>query len=367
MYRSLLLAVLTLASLAVAEEAAPPGAPAAEAPAAAPPAAAPKWFERIKLEGLAEAYFSYRFQGGAGDRVNELRAFDVANASFIPSFGKVAISLAPEPVGFRLDLAFGPVADIGSPDLGSPGAEVFKHILQSYASVKLFDRLQVDFGKFVTSAGAEIFENSGNWLFSRSKIFTYGPYTHCGLRLTLPINDVFTLQGSIVNGWDNAITGGLWKMFNLSAFLNVGDTSVAFNFYGGPQSTPDVRLLFDLVATQKFGSAFAINLNGIYGMEGASKWYAGALSARYIIADRVRIAARVEYFGDPDGHRMAQLDGGYLDTTVGVGVIVTNPDAFGTVEIRPEFRHDISLTGTPYAGGTSASQSTAQVAMIAWF
>jgi hypothetical protein len=103
-------------------------------------------------------------------------------------------------------------------------------------------------------------------------------------------------------------------------------------------------------------------------MEAASKWYAGALMAKYTIAERVRIAARVEYFGDPDGHRTAQLGSSYVNSTLGVGVILTNADAFGTVEIRPEFRHDQQLGGgTLFANGVSASQTTAQVAMVAWF
>jgi hypothetical protein len=273
------------------------------------------------------------------------------------------------PVGFRMDLAFGPVADIGSPDLGNTTAtEIYKHIVQGFATVKLFDRLTVDFGKFYTSAGAEIFENSGNWLTSRSMIFTYGPYTHAGLRLSLPINDVLTVQGSIVNGWDNVITSLSPKMYNLSAALNLASgTSVFFNFYGGPQTSVDSRLLFDLVAQQTVGN-FGINLNGIFGLEGASKWYAASLMGKYTIADRLRVAARVEYFADPDGHRTGQVGSSYLNSTLGVGVIITNPDAFGTVEFRPEFRHDQQLGGgTVYVGGTSASQTTAQLTMLAWF
>jgi hypothetical protein len=389
MYRTICFTAIVVSFFAFGQESTPrpaDGAPAGEATSApgaeaAPVAALPKWYERIKLEGLAEGYYSYRFQGATTDKINELRAFDNLNNTFTPSWGKVAISMAAAPVGFRLDLAFGPVADIGGPDLGTapyPGfvnlaAEVYKHILQGYASAKFFDRLTVDFGKFYTSAGAEIFENSGNWLTSRSMIFTYGPYTHAGLRMSLPINDVFTVQASIVNGWDNIVTAISPKMYNVSAFLNLSSgTSIAFNFYGGPQNTANPRLLFDLVAAQTVG-AFGINLNGIYGMEASNKWYAGSLMAKYTIADRFRIAARVEYFGDPDGFRTAQAGSSYLNSTLGFGYIVTNPDAFGTVELRPEFRHDQQLSGGTaaapgvFVGGTSASQTTAQFTMVAWF
>ena len=360
--------------------------PAAE-PVAAAPAPSPLWYQRIKLEGLAEAYYSYRFQGSPGAKTNELRAFDTANNTVTPSFGKLALSLAPSPAGFRVDLAFGPVADLGAPDLGSPGAEVFKHLLQAFASVKLFDRLTIDFGKFVTSAGAEVFENNVNWLSTRSMIFAYGPYTHSGLRATFAINDIFSVQGGVVNGWDNIITAGSWKTFNVSAYCNLPTTSIAFSFYGGPQATPDVKMLFDLVVTQKFGDAFAMNVNGVVGAEGTSKWFAGALSARYAFSDRFRLAARVEYFGDPDGHRTA-FAGQYLNTTLGASVVVLNADGIGSVEFRPELRHDQLLPGMsagpgggggpelpgvqasnpgPFVGGTSPHQTTLSVTMVASF
>jgi Putative beta-barrel porin-2, OmpL-like. bbp2 len=120
--------------------------------------------------------------------------------------------------------------------------------------------------------------------------------------------------------------------------MNVGDTSLAFNFYGGPQSTPAVRWLFDAVATQKFGPHFAVNLNAIYGAEAGAKWYAAALQGKYTIGERVRLAARVEYFADPDGHRTGRSNAMYLDTTVGAGVIVLNDDCLPATGTSPSCR-----------------------------
>jgi hypothetical protein len=232
-----------------------------------------------------------------------------------------------------------------------------------------------------------VFENNVNWLSTRSMIFAYGPYTHSGLRATFAINDIFSVQGGVVNGWDNIITAGSWKTFNVSAYCDLPTTSIAFSFYGGPQATPDVKMLFDLVVTQKFGDAFAMNVNGVVGAEGTSKWFAGALSARYAFSDRFRLAARVEYFGDPDGHRTA-FAGQYLNTTLGASVVVLNADGIGAVEFRPELRHDQLLPGMsagpgggggpelpavqagapgPFVGGTSPHQTTLSVTMVASF
>jgi hypothetical protein len=339
--------------------------PAAAAPAPAAAAAPKAWYEALKLEGMVDGYYSYRFQGGVTDRVNELRAFDNQNHTFTVGYAKVALSMPAEPAGFRVDLGFGPTADLAATDLGTP--EVFKHIQQAYASAKLFDKLTIDLGKFVTSAGAEVVEAKDNWLQSRSLLFGYAiPFTHTGLRLTLPVTDTLTLQGGVLNPWDTVLSGRTWKTFNASAFLNLpSGTSVAFNFYGGPQTTPDIRWLFDLVVNQNIGDRLALNLNGDFGLEGTAKWYGAALMGKFMLTDTIRLAGRVEYFSDPDGVRTAMLASQYITATVGMGFGFSG---LAKVEIRPEIRHDQALGAvTPYVGGTSASQTSLQLAMVAWF
>lgn len=366
----LLAATSAVAQTAPVEQAAAPAAPAAteETKAAEPvpaPVPAKAWYEKVKLEGMIDGYYSYRVQGTPSDKTNELRAYDGLNNTFTVGYAKVALSLPAEPAGFRLDVGFGPTADINGPDSGNTKFEVLKNIQQAYATVKLFNVLTVDLGKFNTSAGAEVIEANGNWLQSRSMIFNYGPFTHAGLRLSMPIGDVLTVQAGIVNGWDTVFSAMSWKTFNVSGVLNLSTgTSVALNFYGGPQTTPEARLLVDLVVNQTLGDKAALNLNAIFGAEGASKWYAASLMGKYMITDAIRIAARVEYFADPDGHRLSVAGASYLSATLGAGFLFSGP---GNLELRPEIRHDQALTTTPFVGGTSASQTTFSLAAVAWF
>jgi len=350
-------------------------APAPQETKAAEPPAKP-WYEKVKLEGTLDAYYGYRFQGGPSDKVNEQRIFDISNNTFSLGYGKLALSMPAEPAGFRLDLGFGPGADLTSTDTttdaktGNPVAsEMLKHVQQAYGTVKLFNTLSVDIGKFVTSAGAEVIEAKDNWLYSRSMLFGKAiPYAHAGLRLSMPIGDLLTIQGGILNGWDSVLTSKSWKTFNLSANLNLASTgtSVFFNFYGGPDLTPDVKLLFDVVVNQNIGDKVALNLNGDFGKEGAASWYGVSLMGKVMVTDAIRLAARVEYFGDPQGVRS---NGGlaaasYVTATIGAGFIFSG---LANVELRPELRHDQALSTTPYVNGTSASQTTLQLAAVAWF
>lgn len=378
MTRILLVGVILATSLAMAEEAPAAAAPGAEAPAAEKKAD-PKWYDKVKLEGLVDAYYSYRIQGKTSDRVNELRAFDPANNTFSFGYAKVALSMPAEPAGFRMDIGFGPTADFASSDIGissaagggasavpSAASEVVKHVQQAYATAKLFDRVTIDLGKFNTSVGSEVIEANVNWLQSHSLLFTYGPYTHTGLRIAAPIiTDVWTVQVGVVNGWDTVFASQIWKTFNVSTALTFSSgTSIYLNLYVGPHSTPDIRLIADLVLNQNIGDKFALNVNADYGFEGATSWYGASLMAKFQPVDMLRISARVEYFGDPQGARTT-FAGSFVDATIGAGIIFSG---LGNVEIRPEVRHDQALGGiTPFVGGTSASQTSLMLAMVAWF
>ena len=71
---------------------------------------------------------------------------------------------------------------------------VFRNIEQAYISFKPAQAkgLQLDFGKFVTAAGAEVIETKDNWNYSRSLLFSWAiPYYHFGLRAVMPLGKHF--------------------------------------------------------------------------------------------------------------------------------------------------------------------------------
>ena len=110
----------------------------------------------------------------------------------------------PDPVGFRVDFGFGRAFDIVHST--ETGPSVFQNIEQAFVSFKpdKAKGLQVDFGKFVTSAGAEVIETHSNWNYSRSLLFAYAiPYYHFGVRATQPIGKHFSAGVQLMNGWNN--------------------------------------------------------------------------------------------------------------------------------------------------------------------
>src|SRR6186713_1870800 len=126
--------------------------PSAQAPAA-PPAPTPFAVGPITFSGLVDAYYSLNFNHPAS-KYNVIRNFDVKANQFSLNFAKLTMEHSADPVGFKFELAAGRAMDVFHATEPA-GVEVYKHILQAYASVKpaSWKGVQLDFGKFVTSAG----------------------------------------------------------------------------------------------------------------------------------------------------------------------------------------------------------------------
>jgi hypothetical protein len=329
------------------------------------------WTKLLKLEGAIDTYFSYNFAGMT--RVpSTIRVFDADNATFNVAYAEVALGIAPKPVGFRLDLGFGPVADLTSYDAVDPTtapgvSEILKHFQQAYGSLAIGGGgWTLDAGKFVTTAGAEVIEAHVNWNYSRSLLFGFAiPFTHTGLRLGGPLTDTLSLQVSLVNGWEVVHDNNPYKTVGLSGtFAPPTGTTATLTVYVGPEGDRGApwRNLVDVVVLQKIGDQLTLGLNGDYAVEGDASWYGAALMANYKFSPMFRLAARAEQFYDLQDARLLR----------GVGAVVTEGTltaGFATgdhAEIRAEIRGD-TADQPIFNAGRDNSQATAQVAFLAWF
>src|SRR4030095_5451283 len=124
------------------------------------------------------------------------------------------------PLGFKLDLGFGPTVDlVNAPDTFNGPA--IRNVLQAYLSYvgPIGKGLTVDFGKFYTPVGSEVIETKDNFNYTRSFLFTYGPYTHTGFRAKYTFNDKIAVTVFLVNGWDNFIDNNRAKTGGVSVSL----------------------------------------------------------------------------------------------------------------------------------------------------
>jgi Putative beta-barrel porin-2, OmpL-like. bbp2 len=267
---------------------------------------------QVDISGSVDTYYEYSF-----NKVDPegLRSFDVLHNSFSLSLAEVAFEKAAtedSKVGGRIDLDFGPTADIvGSTDFG--GSEVFKHVQQAYLSIMASPKLTIDVGKFVTPIGTEVIESQDNWNYTRSILFGYAiPFDHTGVRATVAASDQVSLSGFVLNGWNNSVDNNSDKTFAASASIAPSEQlSIVGNFMAGKEAdnngdgTQDLRWLFD--STVSFAATDMVTLMGNfdYGKDAdyvatgtAGSWWGAAGYVRIQAQENWAVAGRYEYIDD---------------------------------------------------------------------
>ncbi len=288
----------------------------------------------MDLSGFIDGYYSFNFNRpnttDGYDQVNQLYNFNDKTDQFELSAAKLTLSHSPDPVGAEVDFIYGRANDlINSVPANSDGAEQLDYIEQAYLSLKppKAKGFELDFGKFVTSAGAEVIEAMNNWNYSRSLLFVNAiPYWHFGARTSMPVSKTETIGFQLVNGWNNVAksNGGVTGVFT-SAYVKPKVTW-DLNYIVGPENTSTtsgLRQLIDSTLLFTPPGKFNAYINYDYGQNrdailgtgdyttgdnDLNHWQGVAFAAHEQATAKNAIAARFEYFNDPNGFQtgMAQ-------------------------------------------------------------
>lgn len=260
------------------------------------------------------------FSGTPAPLTTGFRAFTTPDRQFGLNLGELIISKAPDAdnrLGFNLALGYGNALNVvNSTDPGGLGfAQYIKEAYLSY-NAPIGKGLQIDFGKFVTSNGAEVIETMSNWNYTHSILFTYAiPFYHYGARAKYTFNDKVNLTGYLTNGWNNIVENNTGKTYGLSLGLNPSKKwSITQNYYAGPEqfgithsAGSHWRQLSDTVIVWTATSKLSLMANGDYGRDhllGTPKptWWAGVAGyLKYQFDPKWATAFRYEYYDDHGG------------------------------------------------------------------
>jgi hypothetical protein len=298
---------LSLAAIAWCQSEIPQTPPTA---APAPPAPAPTWsVGAIDVSGLLDGYYSFNNNHPASG-FTTLRNFEVKSNQFSLNMSKLSLSHAGDPIGFTLDIGFGRAWQVfHATDPARGGNE---YIPQAYVSLKpeRWGGLQFDFGKFYTSAGAELTENNLTWSYGRGFLYTNGPYYHFGTRVTKPLTPKFTVGLQLVNGWNNVEDNNSGKTLGITTAWVGGKVSWYNTFYTGPEKTSTNqcrRHFYDAVVSMTPTGRTSFYLNFDYGRENrafglsAAEWIAIAAAGRLQTTAHTAVAVRYENYRDRQG------------------------------------------------------------------
>lgn len=302
----------------------------------------------IELGGFVDVSYTYNFNDVPGNNGNVGRVFDGDNDEFQLNGINLYIDKLPEDegeAGFRIDIMAGEDAPIIG-DLFDNDGDEDQAIYQAYISyiAPIGNGLTIDLGRFATWYGYEVIESPANDQFSRSMLFGMAvPFTHTGLRLTYPINDMWEVSGGITQGWDVVEDNNdsvSWH--GAIRWMPLENVYAQYALSYGPEmalSNDDYTFLNDLVVTWDVTEDWSVGANFDFGTYDAPvgndlDWMGIAGYARYDVNEDMYLALRAEYFDD-ERWVVAGDDVNIFEVTFTLGYTVTEG-----LLTRLEFRHD---------------------------
>jgi hypothetical protein len=321
---------------AAAPAPAPAPAPAAaEAAVASPaPAAAPAptglagLLGPTTLSGFVDVYYGYNSNQPAS-HTTALRNFDINSGQFglnmLELVADKPVSTDTGRVGYHVALGFGQAMNLinsSEPSApvtpGTPGVPITtetnfdQYLKEGYLEylAPIGKGLQINAGKFVTPAGAEVIESKDNWNYSRGLLFSWAiPYFHFGVSGKYAFNSKFALTGYLVNGWNNSVDGNSGKTTGFTAaWTPNAKFGFTQNYLVGPEGADNgnFRHLSDTIVTYSPTSKLSLMANYDYGHDnlggGTKVWWTGLAGyIKYAPSDKWYFATRGEWFKDHDG------------------------------------------------------------------
>ncbi|WP_215224348.1 porin [Echinicola shivajiensis] len=232
---------------------------------------------KFSLSGSVDAYYRANLSAPNKDMTNEegeSMGIQAPATSFanLPGFSlgmaNIIAAYEGEKVGFVADLVFGPRGEdavFGSPLYGGGFAGSSQIVNQLYMYWNVSDAVTLTMGNFNTYLGYEVISPTGNFNYSTSYMFSYGPFSHTGLKADIALSDNWSLMASVMNPTD-------MTEFNLAGTYTAGlqlgyendNGGTWLNFLYGDQ---DGKLDGDNVmpvGMSSLGSTFQIDLTTGY-------------------------------------------------------------------------------------------------------
>ncbi len=347
----------------------------------------------MDISGFIDGYYSFNFNRpntseGNFDQVNQLYNFNDKTDQFELSAAKLTLNHDPDPVGAHVDFVYGRTEElINASASNSTSPSQLPYLEQAFLSLKppKAKGFELDFGKFVTAAGAEVIEAKDNWNYSRSLLFVNAiPYWHFGARTSMPVSKTDTIGFQLVNGWNNVSksNGGVTGVFTNA--LVTPKATWNLNYIVGPENpntSSGLRNLIDTTLLLTPPGKVNAYVNFDYGQNQDATYVCGTAPTTICGDNRLKTWWGVEGAAhiQASGKSAVALRYGYFDDAQGnqTGAVQQLNEGTFTYEykwveglmMRAEYRIDFS--NKPYfnklASQSSDQQQTLTIAFIAFF
>ena len=276
----------------------------------------------FEFSGTVDTYLRYNF--------NESQSLapgtSFANApGFAIGMANIVASYEGEKVGFVADLVFGPRG--ADAVFGSTGSSNI--VNQLYAYINVSDKLTLTLGNFNTFLGYEVISPAANFNYSTSYMFSYGPFSHTGIKADWDLGNDWSLMIGLMNPTDVTESNPVDKYMT---GIQLGYKGQYLNYLAGMgYSQIDYTGGFDL------SDSFFLGINATSASVTDDQGFAGvALYPQLSTSDSFSIGLRGEFFSETDGFG-ALVNTGDADN---LSLTLTGNYTQGNLTLIPEIRLD---------------------------
>jgi hypothetical protein len=173
----------------------------------------------LTLSGSVDAYFRSNLNApNKGDQAQAPASSFGNLPGFSLGMANIIATYEGKKVGAVADLVFGPRGEdavFGSPLYSGGMAGSSQIINQLYVYWNVSDKVTLTLGNFNTFLGYEVISPTANFNYSTSYMFSYGPFSHTGLKANFQLSEKWSLLTAIMNPTD-------MTEFNLNGTYTLG-------------------------------------------------------------------------------------------------------------------------------------------------
>lgn len=289
---------------------------------------------KLSVSGTVDVYYRANLSApndedaiAPGSSFAQLPGFSLGMANVIASY-------EGEKAGFVADLVFGPRgtdAIFASPMYSGTG----NIVNQLYAYWNVSESVTLTMGNFNTFLGYEVISPAANFNYSTSYLFSYGPFSHTGIKADFDLGSDWSLMTAVMNPTD------------LTEFNPTGDYAFGLQLgyagqylnYLSSQGAYEV----DFTGGFDLSDSFFLGVNAAYfdaSDDNDSSFAGAALYPQIAASESFSLGLRAEYFVETEGG--AGAIGAYdADGDADIfAVTLTGSYTVGSLMIKPELRLD---------------------------
>lgn len=350
---------------------------------------APAAPSELSISGSVDVFYQSSLTNP--DAAQALPSTSFANSNgFSLGMANVILEKSGAKSGVVADLVFGPRGDEAV--FNSTGNPAILNQLYAYWNVS--DNVTLTMGNFNTFLGYEVISPTANFNYTTSYMFSYGPFSHSGLKADFSLSDELSLMVGVLNPTDmtefnpvNTYSAGVqlgYSNDNGGAWLNIlaGDqdgtlsasTAAAGDASGGMYFQVDLTTGWDLsdelylgfnttMASTSAGEFASLNTSNdivIADIDAdAASFLGAAVYLQYALSDAFSLGMRTEYFAETNGGAGAI---GVYNTDGDANVIdftLSGQYKVGDFTLIPELRFDAASEDSFIDNDGAATSSAA--------